>query len=511
MENEAKQDEHQSEDVHHLSRGFEALMAKVEDLVIKNAELGRQLRNLQAQRKHGSLTNFNTATQEYMGPQTEVVEKHSMHSSQSRHRLSGYHSVTSTEMDPDSVTASWHNDEKILAAIDVLKNMGPEKNEVLFMHTQASVIPNQSNSRSVVGSHKSILVEQEFTTQSPEGNLGCPFASKAVFGEPQETTSPSSNRAHQYRPDSLPTPPDMKDLLLQDPMAVKYQAANLVSPPASAQGAASKCPIRFLDQHSPEEVAHYFQSHKHEIPRSHEVCVKRYQTNEESIRQLDAKYGNLVNMIQGLGMKHQPMLVPTGYEEAAMQDQGSKEKVERWATDCTESVEAASEQDNSSDNISHSRSGHFDRLLKDVRVGESPSRPWGIQVPYTEGLALSSNSYATVDVAPVTSAPQSQTSALPCSEQLKATWQPPQCPFGHVATKAASTANSPQASAKLDGHDRKIMDGHESTVPKMSTEKPPSNSPQGSPSFVFNGPIFIGYTAEQAAALLQIYNQPETA
>ena len=40
------------------------------------------------------------------------------------------------------------------------------------------------------------------------------------------------------------------------------------------------CPIRFLDQHSPEEVATYFERHKHELPRSHEVCVKRYQSND---------------------------------------------------------------------------------------------------------------------------------------------------------------------------------------------------------------------------------------
>ena len=54
------------------------------------------------------------------------------------------------------------------------------------------------------------------------------------------------------------------------------------------------CPIRFLDQHSPEEVATYFEKHKHELPRSHEVCVRRYQKNEEQIRKLDAKYGSPV-------------------------------------------------------------------------------------------------------------------------------------------------------------------------------------------------------------------------
>ena len=49
MEVGAKQDQNQIEDVQRLSEGFEALLAKVEELVIKNAELGRQLSHLQAQ------------------------------------------------------------------------------------------------------------------------------------------------------------------------------------------------------------------------------------------------------------------------------------------------------------------------------------------------------------------------------------------------------------------------------------------------------------------------------
>ena len=49
MEDRLKQDQAQLEDVYRLSVGFEALMAKVEELVIKNIELGRQLSNLQAQ------------------------------------------------------------------------------------------------------------------------------------------------------------------------------------------------------------------------------------------------------------------------------------------------------------------------------------------------------------------------------------------------------------------------------------------------------------------------------
>ncbi|MCJ1382950.1 hypothetical protein MMC17_006063 [Xylographa soralifera] len=511
MENGAKQNQYQTEDVYRLSEGFEALMAKVEELVIKNTELGRQLSDLQAQHNLAGLMNSNAVVKEYPGPQIVAADTQRVHSSQSRDGHSEHHSISTTEADPVLLTASWCNDKKVLAAIDALDNMRAKKNEILLTQTPASNISNRNNSRSGVGSHRSILVEQGSITQGPEGVLEYPVASRAAYGEAQDLISSSSNRVHRYRPDSLPTPPDRSGSLLQDPLAVEYHSADLASPPASAQGAASKCPIRFLDQHSPEEIAHYFQSHKHEIPRSHEVCVKRYQTNEESIRQLDAKYGNLVNMIQGLGMKHQPMLVPTDYEEVALQDQNSKEKVERWATNCTESMEAGAEQDVTPDDISHPRSGHFDRTLKDVRVGESPSRPWGIQVPYTEGLALGSNSCASANLAPVTSAPRSQFGAFPRSEPLKAPQQPVQCPLSQGCSKTDSTADAPQASAKLDKHEPPAMGGNEAIEPNVPIAKLPLNSTQSSSSFVFNGPILIGYTAEQAAALLQMYSQPNAA
>ncbi|MCJ1437402.1 hypothetical protein MMC27_006789 [Xylographa pallens] len=516
MEVGAKQDQNQTEDVHRLSEGFEALLAKVEELVLKNAELGRQLSALQAQHKLARLTNLNAVAEELLEPQIEVVDRQQVCLSQSRNRHNEHDSITSIEVDPIRVTASWANDKTISAARDALKNLKAGNNEILLLQTETSNILSKNNSRSVVGSHKSISVEQDSFAQGLHGVLGSPLASRASYGEAQDLISSSSSRAHRYRPDSLPTPPDLDwmptlpDVTLKNPSEVEDQAADLASPPVSAQGAASKCPIRFLDQHTPEEIARYFQSHKHEIPRSHEVCVKRYQTNEESIRQLDAKYGNLVNMIQGLGLKHQPMLVPTDFEKADMEDQRSKEKVERWATVCTESLEAGAEQDTTPDDNSHPRSGHFERPLQDVRVGESPSRPWGIQVPYTDGLASSTNSYPSVSLAPAISAPRSQLSAFPRSEPLRSPQQPARCPFGQGLPKTDSTADSLSASAKLDELDPQTMGGNEATEPMMPTAKPPPlNSTQSSPSFVFNGPVLIGYTAEQAAALLQIYNQPK--
>lgn len=181
------------------------------------------------------------------------------------------------------------------------------------------------------------------------------------------------------RPDSLPTPPHTQEHV-EHMQAPGRDSEGTISSSPSTTGSVSKCPIRMLDERSPEEIAEYFEHHKHEIPRSHEICVKRFQSNTESIRKLDAKYGNLVNMIQGLGMKHQPLLPAKGDEENFSEVDGkSIKKVENWADNVKEHPEEVDLHSallaNPSD--TDAREGHFDRPLKEVRVGESPSRPWG--------------------------------------------------------------------------------------------------------------------------------------
>ncbi len=201
-----------------------------------------------------------------------------------------------------------------------------------------------------------------------------------------------------------------------------------------------------LDERSPEEMAEYFEEHKHEIPKSHEVCVRRFQTNDESIRQLDAKYGSLVAMLQGLGMKHQPLL-PAKNEGEEVMDARSIHNVEKWADDITE---PPGEEDIRSD--PENRQSHFDRPLKEVRVGESPSRPWGISVP---------------ELGPV----------------------------------MASECTEPDASSKQEN------EKPENTPPtdqqKISSNKLTGASEEGNPRMMFTGPVFIGYPAEQAAALIR--------
>ncbi|MDI1490037.1 MAG: hypothetical protein OHK93_001236 [Ramalina farinacea] len=238
---------------------------------------------------------------------------------------------------------------------------------------------------------------------------------------PKQRQTALSNAAAPSPPKSVPTPPETEQ-----------------------HDGVSKCPIRMLDERPPEEIAEYFESHKHEIPRSHEICVKRYQSNEQSIRLLDAKYGNLVNMIQGLGMKHQPLLPTKEAQEDHVERPVSNPSVEAWAGN----VPLDKEDQELEQGGEAEREGHFDRDLREVRVGESPSRPWGIPVPDLE------TSHAK---------------------------QPP-------AQPDLPREQHQQAKAKL---------------PAKPKSSPSKESISGTlAQMVFNGPVFFGYPAEQAAVLM---------
>ena len=282
-------------------------------------------------------------------------------------------------------------------------------------------------------------------------NSKCPFASMANLG-PQQPGKAEATQSQQ--PDSLPTPPHTQEHY-EGKAAVEGNNDGSMSPSPSITGSISKCPIRMLDERSPEEIAEYFEHHKHEIPRSHEICVKRFQSNTESIRQLDAKYGNLVNMIQGLGMKHQPLLPAEGDEEDVSDvDAKSIKKVENWAENVKENPEGLDLHSallaNPSD--TDAREEYFDRPLKEVRVGESPSRPWGISVPGAAAIPGTAKSEAV---------------ATPMEPEKKH----PRGSMEHVTLP-------------LDGHGMGAQNGDK-------------------PQMVFTGPVFIGYSAEQAASLIE--------
>ncbi|KAJ4359087.1 hypothetical protein N0V95_002481 [Ascochyta clinopodiicola] len=369
-------------------------------------------------------------------------------------------------------------------------------------------------------------MEKDFTALGTPSKLGCPFASgagrRSSLATPRSSTSRLSSRGRRSKRPSF-----------TDPIRAEICGNNPSSPSVSVEGSAVVCPIRFLDQHDPEEVAKYFEKHKHELPRSHEVCITRFQSNQESIDQLDRKYGNIVNMIQGLGQKHQAWL-PEEPEDAIEEEPDhdgnpgikADAKVTKWAKAVSDSLQgvASPPEDIPQEPVAEEdRTSHFDRPLKDVRVGESPSRPWGISIPakYTNAQSSSSVGSAATASPPV---------PLKTDREIGETPEKPagKCPFDHEALARMRGQGAPQAVPTL--HTMPTVataptqpgpSTYRSPSPKPEPEPtvkpepvsqpspPPSKeqeSPKVVPQMVFNGPVFLGYPPEQLIALLQNSN-----
>ncbi|KAK1972953.1 hypothetical protein LY78DRAFT_649874 [Colletotrichum sublineola] len=266
------------------------------------------------------------------------------------------------------------------------------------------------------GTSMSTVLEQDFTIEGKKGSLECPFSSPKAEGDGVGGTQD-------------PTPHHSAD-----PICAAMFEESTSQPAPGAVDSPAKCPIRYLDQHSPEEIAHYVETHKHELPRSHEVCVRRYQKNEVQIKKLDAKYGNLVNMIQGLSALHQPML-PESQQEQEEIDRASNERVHNWAKAVTVSEPEDAEQSLPEPmDADEARQSHFDRPLKEVRVGESPSRPWGISVPIYESHGLGGEERPlSPPPAPVFMPSGSEGEETPAPKTSK-------CPFDHTNMAAMAAA-----------------------------------------------------------------------
>lgn len=342
----------------------------------------------------------------------------------------------------------------------------------------------------------STILEQDFTVEGKRGSLDCPFSQQAEQ-QPPESGSPSR-----------------EDIAAQteDPMcAAMYDEMG-------SQPAATKCPIRYLDQHSPEEIADYLEKHKHELPRSHEVCVRRYQKNEEHIRKLDAKYGNLASMVEGLSRIHQPMLPEQDTRPQSDVDKGSNNRVQDWAhtvsATVTDDPDRTTRGDGDEDN---ERQSHFDRPLKEVRVGESPSRPWGISVPvFSDGQSSQGipRKRPESPPAPVHMPSPNAHAKTPLQKSGK-------CPFDH--TKLTPTVNDMSPHKQEDKDSIRLADippsnqpftpAQHATAQTTATSMPrpaffntaelPRSNPDGVPQMVFTGPVFIGYPIEQAIQFMQ--------
>lgn len=302
-------------------------------------------------------------------------------------------------------------------------------------------------------------LEWDFTPRNgTPSNLGCPFA-KMANGNPPHAAA--------------------------DPIAAEFHAdGSITSGTAYAQQNPNKCPIRYLDQHSPEEVAKYFENHKHEVPRSHAVCVSRYQQNDAKIRQLDAKYGNLQNMIQSLGVKHQQYL-PAKVGDEHMQIEASQtaaEEVEKWAENVSQKSQERVLQrqvNGVKDETFQEETPHPERSLREVRLGESPSRPWGISVPVAQETAASA-SPSDKGIEPLLLDKVGSHHAPPAEGQGKEAKAGGRCLLGHGA----------QQGRLISG----VSEGPENICMKGSLARPP---------MIFNGPVFFGYSPDQAIAMMQ--------
>ncbi|KAF2707012.1 hypothetical protein K504DRAFT_383722 [Pleomassaria siparia CBS 279.74] len=341
-------------------------------------------------------------------------------------------------------------------------------------------------------------MERDFTTAGMPSKLGCPFAPRSGRQSPLVTPRSSTSRMSlRGRRSKRPS--------FNDPIRAEICGNDQASASASVDGSAAVCPIRFLDQHAPEEVAKYFEKHKHELPRSHEVCINRFQSNAESIEQLDRKYGNLVSMIQGLGAKHQAWL-PEDPDEAVdepLNETQADELVHNWAKAVSTSLRDPSTPDEESQ---PPESGvDFDRPLKEIRVGESPSRPWGVTIPakYTNGESSSS-----VGSAPTASPP------LPIKTEdviEKTPQKSGKCPFDHGALGRTPDIKQTQQNGPSSTHDEEPSHRPPHLEPRIVPEttehdKTDHDVPKTVPQMVFNGPVFIGYPPDQLMALLKNSN-----
>ncbi|EAQ92732.1 hypothetical protein CHGG_00967 [Chaetomium globosum CBS 148.51] len=329
----------------------------------------------------------------------------------------------------------------------------------------------------------STVLEKDFTVEGKKGVLACPFSALP--------NQDGGLLEGVERVDSLQDPAGAADHSphkSSDPIC----AAMLNETADPSVSAPSKCPIRFLDKHSPEEIAHYVETHKHSIPRSHEVCVRRYQKNEEQIKKLDAKYGSLVSMVKDLSHLHRPMMPPSRQDQRDS-DRASTKRVEDW----TQTVVAGDpEPDSDKTSVSDERESRFDRPMRDVRVGESPSRPWGISVPLDAGIR------------------QREPSPKPVGDPARALKEPigpRKCPFDHTKMFPGAKREDVVVDAPVEAP---------AAPPKI--EVPPPNTPQPTfvnlpevpastegkgdrPQVVFNisGPVFIGYPMEQAMEFMK--------
>jgi hypothetical protein len=230
-------------------------------------------------------------------------------------------------------------------------------------------------------------------------------------------------------------------------------------------------------------------------------------------------------------------MLPTNQDEMEEAfEHTSIEMVQNWAkavsADGIGQEDAAAEEE-------EDRESRFDRPLKEIRVGESPSRPWGISVPIFDPLLERPFEERTASPPPApVSSEHLQRPSGKCplgddkqteGENALSGFVAPETPrpagkhlFEKNQTRveeapfqsrtAAEMTSSPAGKCPF-GHEQKPKEtgprAKDEPAFAMSTQpafinpadlpKPGCNGPQ----MIFTGPVFIGYPMEQALTFMQ--------
>ena len=184
-------------------------------------------------------------------------------------------------------------------------------------------------------------------------------------------------------------------------------------------------------------------------------------------------------------------------------------KVQNWATAVSASLHDGTptpEEQPEDHAMDETRTAHFDRPLKEVRVGESPSRPWGISIPAKYTNAESSSSVGSVP----TASPQFPLdTGRPVEDTPQSTGK---CPFDHRAmmNQAHEQHQSAQAVPPPSSPPGVANTQAPPAEPLPQRQPPVQNGETGGqrliPQMIFNGPVFLGYPPDQLALLLQNSN-----
>ncbi|KAL2824751.1 hypothetical protein BDW59DRAFT_147013 [Aspergillus cavernicola] len=449
-----------------LARAFEALLLTTQQLSCKEKLLEERL-----QYAHDEYLKLANRLPDGLDPHTKIVSE-KIHGRRPEYDTPPNENLNALDVVKDFAESGTVGDSSLAA---ITEGVGLYKSFLSHDdHVSTGVVVTRAGS-----------LEKDFTTKGTRGSLRCPF-----------TKSPNITEDGVNGIEAALPPPNGDTCAYQRLDPIKEEQLDRRSSQApsarssSARCPASRCPIRFLNQHSPAEIADYVERHKHEIPRSHAICVKRY---SNSSRQLDAKYGDLTNMIQGLSEKHQAFLPGQGTRTAS----SSAGRVERWAdevklkseTNAPTTTEEEGPVENDED-----RSGHFDRPMREVRVGESPSRPWGIHVPVSPPPAF--------DAAQSPAHP-GLTTEKPfdnvATDAPQAAPRAGRCPFGHGV--GAPPSDHPAIPTETGRNEEPV----EPPSAKDVKEERPTDTPLAAPtaSVVFNGPVFFGFSPEQTAVFMQ--------